>query len=301
MIKMVRVVLSLLLLLGAGGCSHAGFFNTPPPGVRIIPRSGDTPATDVLTVADPLVLARDLLDHGRLVAAAAQLEQATARRPKGDPEVAFLQGRLALDRGDVKAGAKWLRACLAREPDRAEAHHALGVALDGEGKAEEAREALQRAWALDPGRADFTHDLGVAWLLAGEPEKALPLLRRCLIQRPGDQRAVNNLAVCLGLAGRREEAFALLRASQTEAAASNNMGVICRLTGARSEALDHFREALTLDPGLTAAAVNLERTLSEQEIPSSRRSSDEHDTPSAFTTRQSAGEINTAQPTGDSK
>jgi len=59
----------------------------------------------------------------------------------------------ALARADAGAALSAARAALAAEPQRAEAHHALGLALQMSGDVPAAKQALERAIALAPDRA----------------------------------------------------------------------------------------------------------------------------------------------------
>jgi Flp pilus assembly protein TadD len=97
----------------------------------------------------------------------AQLEAALDRWKQGDvtraeamigsivrrrPDFADAQLRLAeilWSHGDSSAEGP-LRAVLQMQPDRPEAHHALGLVLDGTGRSEEARQHLLKAAELEP-------------------------------------------------------------------------------------------------------------------------------------------------------
>jgi Tfp pilus assembly protein PilF len=98
---------------------------------------------------------------------AAQLEAALDRWKQGDvgrseamlravvkrrPEYVAAQMLLAevlWSRNDASA-EQHLRAVLELQPNRADAHHALGLVLDGTGRAEEARQHLSKAAELEP-------------------------------------------------------------------------------------------------------------------------------------------------------
>jgi Flp pilus assembly protein TadD len=98
---------------------------------------------------------------------AAQLEAALQRWKQGDvqqaeaslaaivgrrPDHADARMRLAellWSRGDASAETH-LRAVLEMQPNRAEAHHALGLLLDATGRGSEARQHLARASELEP-------------------------------------------------------------------------------------------------------------------------------------------------------
>jgi Flp pilus assembly protein TadD len=98
---------------------------------------------------------------------AAQLSAAMDRWKQGDTAMAesalaaiirrrpdYTEARMRLaeilwSRGDIAAELH-LRAVLESEPNRAEAHHALGLLLDGTGRADEARQHLTKAAELEP-------------------------------------------------------------------------------------------------------------------------------------------------------
>jgi Tfp pilus assembly protein PilF len=95
-----------------------------------------------------LEAALDRYKQGNIDAAQAMLAGIVNRRPD------YADARLRLaevlwSRGDAAAEAHLL-AVLEKEPGRAEAHHALGLVLDGTGRPREARQHFQRAAELEP-------------------------------------------------------------------------------------------------------------------------------------------------------
>jgi Tfp pilus assembly protein PilF len=95
-----------------------------------------------------LEAALDRWNQGDASRAEAMLAAIIKRRPD------YADARLRLaeilwSRSDADAEPH-LRAVLQTQPDRAEAHHALGLVLDGTGRGDEARQHLTKAAELEP-------------------------------------------------------------------------------------------------------------------------------------------------------
>jgi Flp pilus assembly protein TadD len=95
-----------------------------------------------------LSAALDRWKQGDAAGAETALTALIRRRPE------CLDARLRLaeilwSRGDI-AAEPHLRAVLEAQPDRAEAHHSLGLLLDGSGRPDEARQHLTKAAELEP-------------------------------------------------------------------------------------------------------------------------------------------------------
>jgi Flp pilus assembly protein TadD len=71
------------------------------------------------------------------------------RRPD-NIEARLLLGEVQWSRGDAASAEPHLRAVLSVQPYRANAHHALGLLLDGNGRSDEARFHFTRAAELEP-------------------------------------------------------------------------------------------------------------------------------------------------------
>lgn len=79
----------------------------------------------------------------------AQLRSLVNRNPKHLPSRRALAD-LALERGDAAAAEKELRELLAIAPNDAQTHHSLGLLLESQDRADEARQYLLRAAELAP-------------------------------------------------------------------------------------------------------------------------------------------------------
>lgn len=77
----------------------------------------------------------------------------------------------------------------------------------------------------------------------------------CLLASFSPEAEVNNAAVKLAVAGKTESAEMLFKEiltdSKTKAAASNNLGIICELSGRMSEAARMYASACHLEPDNT--------------------------------------------------
>ena len=98
--------------------------------------------------AAQLSAAVDRWKQGDAAAAEAALTAIIRRRPDCN-DARLRLAEILWSRGEI-AAEPHLRAVLESEPNRAEAHHALGLLLDGTGRADEARQRLAKAAELDP-------------------------------------------------------------------------------------------------------------------------------------------------------
>jgi Tfp pilus assembly protein PilF len=95
-----------------------------------------------------LSAALDRWKQGDTAMAESALAAIIRRRPDYN-EARMRLSEILWSRGDIAAELH-LRAVLETEPNRAEAHHALGLLLDGTGRLDEARQHLAKAAELEP-------------------------------------------------------------------------------------------------------------------------------------------------------
>jgi len=120
------------------------------------------------------------------------------------------------------------------EPDYADPYNNLGLALGGQGKAEEAAACLRKALRLQPNHAEAHNNLGNALADLGKLNEAIAQYAEALRLKPDYARAHANLA------------DVLLRLRRPD------------------EALEHYTRALALDPRLTFARIGLGHALFAQ-------------------------------------
>ena len=113
------------------------------------------------------------------------------------------------------------------EPDLAEAHNNLGLALASQGRVDNAIAQYQKALEIKPDYAEAHTNLGIALADRGQTEEAMAHYRKALEIDPCDTKAHSNLGAILADEGRFNEAMA------------------------------HYRKAVEIDPDFAEARNNL--------------------------------------------
>jgi tetratricopeptide (TPR) repeat protein len=138
-----------------------------------------------------------------------------------------------LKRGDREGAVPVLRALIAVEPNNADAHYNLGMALSDLGQLDSAQLHLLKVLHVDPDNVNALVALGVALYRARDLSGARRRLDQAVARDPSNGYAHRNLAAVLANAGEHEGAIA------------------------------HFREAYRLLPHDQASAFDLARALDE--------------------------------------
>jgi tetratricopeptide (TPR) repeat protein len=198
-----------------------------------------------------LTRAQLLLEQGRHELAEKELRQAIVE----EPEQAFARSLLALclcEREQFEEATREVREALATEPDLAFAHFAHAQVLLGRRRIDEASGPAEEAIRLDPENAHYHSLLATVRL---EQRRWTEALRAAEVGLAIDAEHVscNNLrAAALVQLGRKEEAGATIErtlARQPENAHTHaNQGWTYLHQADPQKAMDHFREALRLDP-----------------------------------------------------
>jgi tetratricopeptide (TPR) repeat protein len=115
-------------------------------------------------------------------------------------------GKKALERGDAKAAVDLLTRAVAEEPERAEAHLALGQALEQLGRYEEALAAYDAARRLDPRSSEAERGRGACLWRLGRKDDGVTAYRAAMDLNHKFPRAGLELAALLTEMGRPEEA-----------------------------------------------------------------------------------------------
>ncbi|MBL8481025.1 MAG: tetratricopeptide repeat protein [Rhodocyclaceae bacterium] len=100
----------------------------------------------------------------------------TPRLPAGRAEraeLAYREGRAALQAGRVRAAIETLQGALAEQPGHQAARETLARALIGERRLDEAQALLRDGLALDPAAAALAHWLARILLAEAQPDAAL--------------------------------------------------------------------------------------------------------------------------------
>ena len=152
-------------------------------------------------------------------------------------------------------------AILLADSDDAAALHGLGLARNGQGRAEAALEPLRRALVHQPGEAALHNDLGAALHALGRLDEAAGHFALAAELRPDFAVAHNNLGSVLLARG---EAAAAARAFERAVALAPNsadlqynLGNALGVLGDAEPAIERLRRAIRLNPRHLGALVNL--------------------------------------------
>jgi len=153
-----------------------------------------------------LSLAEALQEADRIAEADEVLAEAERRFPR-NADVAFQQGALLEQRGDIRGAEAAFRRVLDIDPDHAPALNYLGYMLADRGeRLQEAVALIERALAIDPDNGAYLDSLGWAYYRLGRYREAEPLLRRAAEQLPTNSVVQEHLGDLLAALGRRAEA-----------------------------------------------------------------------------------------------
>jgi tetratricopeptide (TPR) repeat protein len=199
--------------------------------------------------------------------AAQQIEAKMASSPK---RLLALSGfYLEIERGDE--AARLAEKAIQLAPDLAEAHNALGLALQISLRLDEAAAAYRRALELDPKTPGARRALADLDRSAGKFDEALALYREQLAAEPADKPARAGLVISLFDLGKIDEAKAEL-----ESALKGDPRNLLLLTGAAywlvahgesKIALSLAQQAVNIEPRYTWAQIALARSLVAQKQP----------------------------------
>ena len=125
----------------------------------------------------------------------------------------------------------------------------------------EACAAYTKGLALQPDRADAHYALGLALHRVGNLDKAIDCYRRAVVHDPRHASALNNLALILKHMGRLNEAEAAsLQSLEIESASPKFLGTLGAVLKGRGEldrAAEAFQKALAIDPDDVPSLVSL--------------------------------------------
>lgn len=207
----------------------------------------------VMEFAGSLARARDLHRAGRIAEAEALYATLVVEKPD-DPDLLFLLGIVAHQKGDQAAAGRYIERAIAGDGTRANFWRNLAVVRDAAGDKGGALAAARRAVALAEGDADNWGLLGGLLVVAnGDLDEAESALGHALKLAPGHPDARCNLAGVFIKRGRDEDAESLLRgvlADQPESpTALHNLALLMWSRGEFEKGLEWVERALTAQPG----------------------------------------------------
>lgn len=157
-----------------------------------------------------------------------------------DPAALFSRAVALQQQGKLEEAAAEYRTLLKLKPDYAEAHANLGVVLARLGRYDEAAASYETALRLNPKLTPILLNLGILYHRAGQFEKAIANLEKFLATTPNHPQARQLLGIALVELGRDEEAIAqlesLFTAGTEDSAALYSLGLAyVRLDKARQQ------------------------------------------------------------------
>ncbi|MEM9366133.1 MAG: tetratricopeptide repeat protein [Planctomycetota bacterium] len=192
-----------------------------------------------------------LLSQDRLELAEESLRAAIGEDP--DRYIAFaLLALVHVEQKMLQEAQALAERALGLAPDEPFAHYALSLVLFHRDKNKEAGKAIDDAIARDPSNPDFLAHRAAIDTRAHAWKEALAAAEKGLQFDPRHVGCNNWRAIALTKLGRRDEASATidsaLAASPENATSHANMGWTQLHGGNAETALEHFKEALRLDP-----------------------------------------------------
>jgi Flp pilus assembly protein TadD len=137
----------------------------------------------------------------------------------------------------------------------------LGVALETQGKTEEAITHYRKAIAIRPTYVDARYNLAVALARLGRTDEAIASYRKTLEYDPRHAPAHNNLGFLLAGRGNLDAAIAeykeAIRIQGTFLLAYNNLGAALGRQGKLDESIWHFSQAARINPQDVMTHLNL--------------------------------------------
>jgi tetratricopeptide (TPR) repeat protein len=153
----------------------------------------------------------------------------------------------------------------------AEAHNALGAALQESGQVREAIRQYEQALRLNPDCAEAHYNLGVVSQKQGRQEKAIEHWEQALRINPNYPEAHSDLGTALIQLGKVQEAMAhweqAVRINPNLAEAHYNLGLALMGQGRLQEAIGHYEQALQIIPNDVQVQYNLGNALLQANKP----------------------------------
>lgn len=194
-----------------------------------------------------------LYQQSRYELAEQELRQELAAAP-GNPMAHALLGLCLAQQKKHKEATQEAQMAVHLGPDLAYAHYALGGVLDEQDRFKEAEVAVQEAIRLDPTDADYFALLSSICLQQHRWTEGVVVAEEGLKLDPQHVACANLRAMALVKLGRRQEAGVTIEAAlarEPENAVTHaNQGWTLLERGEHRPALEHFREALRLNPEL---------------------------------------------------
>ncbi len=170
-------------------------------------------------------------------------------------------GVIAHQQGNYQGALDFLTRAIAANPDRPQYHITIGIVHEALGSLDLAVAAYERAISLQPDNSDAHHNLAIALQLAGNAEAAVNSAGRATQLRPDCSEFHNTLGYALRQCGRYDCAINSFRKAVSlkadYAEAYNQLGVTLNAAGRYDEAVESYHRAISIDPNYVEAHWNI--------------------------------------------
>ncbi len=189
------------------------------------------------------------------------------RQNADQPSGALQFGIFHLDRNETETALNYFRRAVDWDAHSAPFHDALAMALNAQGKMDEAAKELEIACRLAPREAEYRYKFALALNELGKPAEATTALEEAVKLDPQFARAWYNLGLAYSQTGQSDRALdALIRAESVDALSARipyaRATILARL-GRHREARITAHRALELDPAFSDAAILLQNLEAE--------------------------------------
>jgi tetratricopeptide (TPR) repeat protein len=191
---------------------------------------------------------------GKIEDAIKALKQAIAAR-EDYAAAHFSIGILYRQRKDNDKAIQHLERATRIDGKNAQAFYSLGLAYHQAGRADDGEKALRTAAKLAPKDDQIQSALGTL-LIRKDPKQAIPYLQAAVNAKPTDAGYNHSLGLAYRKANdnKKAEQYLLKSASLKEdATTSFDLGVLYRRMEKKEKAVQHYEDAIRLDPKLAAA------------------------------------------------
>ncbi len=221
--------------------------------IRQLAQSIDVNAQGPTTL---LMLVGTLRDAGLADLALLIAEQSQVVHP-ADFWLNIQLGQLFEARQDYSQAQVYSSIAVSLRPDSALARNNLGLAVDGQGKQEEAIACYKKAIEFDPKYAPAHNNLGLVHFAQKKLDEAAANFHKAIELTPNDSKSLSNLGIVYTRQKRFDEAIATyqkaIALNPKDTIARHNLGLAYHKSNKPDEALACFRKVVEIDPKFAAA------------------------------------------------
>ncbi|MBO1348069.1 MAG: tetratricopeptide repeat protein [Hormoscilla sp. GUM202] len=216
-----------------------------------------------------------LLDEGFQAQQNGKIDAAIACFSKAisiDPEFAEAHRRLGMalkKQGKLAEATQHYKRAINLKPDLLDAHVNLGVVLRKQGLPQEAIAAYQKALQINPNAANVHNNIGNVYRDLGRVDEAASSYQRAIAIQPDYVDPIVSLGSIFQEQDKLEDAIAMydraIAMEPNSASVRSNLGVALKDVGRLDEAKVHLERAIALDPNYAIGYSNLGLVLEEMD------------------------------------